>query len=144
VCGLEGCEDHLPAETIADRLTEAGAAERFARRHGDHVRFDHRRQRWLIWQGHRWQPDADAAVNRLALTFARVWQREALDISDSKHREEVSLFAIRLERRDRMNNILALARTLKPIADRGDHWDEPPYALCVPNGVVESTNRRAS
>jgi len=32
----------------ADILTEAGAAERFCREHGDDVRFDHRRQRWLI------------------------------------------------------------------------------------------------
>src|SRR5687767_9474767 len=48
----------------ADRLTEAGAAERFARLHGDDVRFDHRRRRWLKWEGHRWAPDADAGVTR--------------------------------------------------------------------------------
>ena len=45
-------------------LTEAGAAERFARLYGDVVRFDHRRQRWLLWEGHRWAPDADAEILR--------------------------------------------------------------------------------
>src|SRR5262249_55838766 len=90
-CNRDSCEDHLPG--VTDRLTEAGAAERFARLHGDGVRFDHRRQRWLMWQGHRWQPDADAAVPRLALTFARVWQRDALDLPDRTHREEAIKFA---------------------------------------------------
>jgi len=34
--------------TMTEPLTEAGAAERFARLHGEQVRFDHRRNRWLV------------------------------------------------------------------------------------------------
>lgn len=120
-----------------DRLTEAGAAERFARLHGDDVRFDHRRDRWLLWQGHRWLPDADAAMTRLALDFARDWQREALEIGDRERREKTITFAIRLERRDAMSNMLALAKALKPIADAGDAWDRDPWLFGVSNGVVE-------
>jgi len=120
-----------------DPLTEAGAAERFARLHGDAVRFDHRRQRWLLWQGHRWTPDADAAVLRVVLDFARTWQREAIEIADSALREDSVKFAIKLERRDTMNNVLAIAKALKPIADAGDQWDRDPYLLGVLNGVVD-------
>ena len=65
-----------------DRLTEAGAAERFARIHGADVRYDWRRLRWLLWQGHRWMPDDDSAVTRLGIEFSRGWQREALDLPD--------------------------------------------------------------
>jgi putative DNA primase/helicase len=46
-------------------------------------------------------------------------------------------FAIRLERRDAMSNMLALARVLKPIADAGDRWDCDSYLLTTPTGVVE-------
>ncbi|MFN2444086.1 MAG: hypothetical protein ABR606_00635, partial [Vicinamibacterales bacterium] len=55
-------------------FTEAAVAERFARRHGDDVRFDHRRQRWLLWQGNRWAPDIDGAVTRIGLMYSRAWQ----------------------------------------------------------------------
>jgi putative DNA primase/helicase len=121
----------------ADRLTEAGAAERFARSNGHCVRFDHRRQRWLMWQGHRWVPDADAAVIRLALDFVRTWQREAVEIADRSQREDVLKFTIRLERRDTLNCVLALAKALKPIADAGDLWDTDAYLLAVNNGVID-------
>ncbi len=124
-----------PAE--AEPLTEAGAAERFARLHGNDVRYDHYRSRWLIWQQHRWVPDADAAVTRVALEFARTWQLEATEIADSKQRGDVFRFANQLERRTSMNNMLALAHDLKPVADAGHDWDANPHLLGVPNGVVD-------
>jgi putative DNA primase/helicase len=129
-------EDIFGADPTSDPLTEVGAAERFARLHGDDVRFDHRRQRWLLWAGHRWTSDSDAAILRIAIDFARSWQREALDITDRDRREKVITFAVRLERRDGLTNMLALARVLKPIADGGDAWDADPWLLGVPNGVV--------
>ena len=128
-------ETALPS-TAAEPLTEAGAAERFARLHADAVRFDHRRNRWLMWTDHRWRPDADAAVMRLALTFVRAWQREAVEHPNRDHREAVMRFALRLERRDGLSNMLSLARTLKPIADAGDGWDKHQRLLCTTNGVV--------
>src|SRR5262245_11576153 len=120
---------------VTERLTEAGAAERFARIHGGHVRYDWRRQRWLLWHGHRWVPDADANVTRLALTFARAWQRDALDLT--QERDAAIKFALRLERRDAMNNMLSLARALKPIADDGESWDANPWLLGATNGVID-------
>lgn len=122
---------------VDDRLTQAGAAERFARLHGDDLRFDHRRKRWLIWRGHRWMPDGDAGVTRYALDFTRNWQREALDIPDGKLREATLRLAIGLERRDRLTALLGLARDLRPIADSGDRWDADPWLLGVPNGVLD-------
>ncbi|ODS55800.1 MAG: hypothetical protein ABS36_09440 [Acidobacteria bacterium SCN 69-37] len=122
--------------TVTDALTDAGAAARFAERHGAEVRFDHRRRRWLLWSGHRWMQDVDGAITRLALAFARDWQRAALD-STSTEREATVKFTLRLERRDGLGNMLAIARDLKPIADDGDGWDTDPWLLGVPNGVVD-------
>jgi len=138
-CGHEGCEEHLPPESPAeerDHLTELGAAERFTRLHGHRMRYDHRRERWLLWEGHRWRPDADTAVARLAFTFARQWQREAFDETATR-REQVVKFTFALERRNTLANMLYLARSLKPIADAGDHWDADPWLLGTPSGVVD-------
>ncbi len=121
----------------SDTLTEAGAAERFARLHGDDLRYDHRRGRWLVWDAHRWVPDADAAVTRIALEFARTWQHEALDIEDTKTKTDTLKLAVSLERRDRLASLVALARDLRPIADAGQKWDADPWLLGVPNGVLD-------
>ena len=141
VCGLEHCEEHLPPESVAeesrDHLTELGAADRFTRLHGARVRYDHRRDRWLLWEGHRWRPDADTAVSRLAFTFARQWQREAVEVKDSHERQAVARFTLALERRTLLANMLFLARSLKPIADAGDEWDLDPWLLGTPSGVVD-------
>lgn len=120
-----------------ERLTEAGAAERFARRHGDSACYDHRRGRWLLWQGHRWAPDSDAAITRLALDFARTWQRESVELPDRTRREATFQAAIRLERREALVSMLKLAAALHPIADTGDGWDTDPWLLGTPAGVVD-------
>jgi putative DNA primase/helicase len=73
----------------------------------------------------------------MAIEFARSWQREALDLKERDQREKVITFAVRLERRDGLSNMLALARALKPIADAGEDWDADPWLMGVPNGVVD-------
>jgi P4 family phage/plasmid primase-like protien len=131
--------DAAPAAcpAVTDRPTEAGAGERFARLHGDAVRFDHRRQRWLVWRGHRWIPDADAAVLRLARECGRAWVREANALPEGDRRESVVKFALRLDRRDATQNVLAWAKATLPIADTGDQWDRDPWLLGAPNGVID-------
>ena len=120
-----------------DTLTEAGSAERFVRLHGDDVRFDYTRRHWLRWEHHRFRRDADAGVMRQALAFARDWQEEALAIADYEQKDAVIRHALRLERRDALENMLALAKTLKPVADDGQTWDRDPMLLGVVNGVVD-------
>jgi putative DNA primase/helicase len=129
-------EDVFGRDYRDDVLTEAGAAERFARRHGNDVRFDYRRERWLLWRGHRFEPDTAAAIYRLVLDFIRGWQHDALEVPDRDRRDAVIKFALRLEQQNAIAGLLRLARTLKPIADAGDSWDADPWLLGVPNGVV--------
>src|SRR5215510_13715714 len=95
VCGLESCTDHTDSPTN-DPLTEAGAAERFARRHGEDLRHDKRRNRWLLWRTHRWTPDEDGSLIRIGLDFARTWQRESVEIADRDRREATLKAALRL------------------------------------------------
>ena len=131
-----------PTTTVADvtlsvPLTEAGTAERFALLYGDMWRYDHRRARWLHWSGDYWQPDADGALTRDAIDFARHWQAGALTLATADERKATFNFAIGLERRDRQRNVLAIARDLPPIADAGDDWDTRSYLLGTPAGVVD-------
>ena len=51
--------------------TDAGNAELFARLNRDNLRFDHHRQRWLIWRRHWWTEDTDGRVLRIAKSVVR-------------------------------------------------------------------------
>ena len=118
-------------------LTDAGNAELFAALYGHILRFDHARNRWLIWEEHRCAPDSDGEVRRLAKKAARVRYRTALDIEDLDLRGKTASSAVRSESRQRLDACLALARSEHPIADSGMTWDPDPYLLGVANGVVD-------
>jgi len=125
-----------PAEA-RDHLTDLGAAETFATAHGHEVRYDHRRGRWLIWRGHRWAPDNDQQIVRLATAHLRDRQREALTIADLDRRDRTVHHLMALERRGALDSMLILARAQLPIADSGESWDTDPWLLGVQNGVVD-------
>ncbi len=120
-----------------DALTEVGAAQRFAREHANDLRFDHRRARWLHWNGHAWLADADAEITRLAIASVRSWQRAALDLADVRLKSAVLAWATGFDRGAKLTAMLALARCLKPLADDGAGWDAAPWLLGVRNGVVD-------
>jgi len=117
--------------------TDAGNAELFAHLYGDRFRFDHRRKRWLAWQGQWWRQEADAEVVRLAKEAARERYQQGASIDDLKEREAEARWAISSENRLRLDAMLSLARAERPIADSGEGWDADPWLLGVGNGVVD-------
>ncbi len=120
-------------------LTDVGNAEKINDLFGDKIRFDHKRGRWLIWVGHRWQPDVDSAVNRLAMEAAQKRYLEAAEITDLEKRALVSKFAIASEAKGRLDAATGIAKSLLPIADKGDGWDTDPLLLSCKNGIVDLT-----
>jgi putative DNA primase/helicase len=120
--------------------TDAGAAKLFADLAGDYVRYDHARKRWLVWEGHRWQPDADSNINRLALDLAGIVRDAANDDTlglDEDDRKRLFGWGLDLDKRSRHDALLAMTRTLKPIADDGKRWDVETGVAGAPNGVID-------
>jgi putative DNA primase/helicase len=129
--------NHSTLQPHEFNLTDAGNAERMAASYGDRLRFDHRRQRWLIYEGHRWQEDAMAKVYRAAKESARALYHDAPHCGDQNRRENVSKHALRSESRNKIEAALTLAKSEPPIADDGESWDLDPFLLGVENGVVD-------
>jgi putative DNA primase/helicase len=128
-----------PIAAACFNLTDLGASEFFADRYGHQVRYDHRRHRWLVWSGHRWAPDADAMVYRLVSEHLRQWQRDAMEIADREKRQRVAEFALKLERRGGMDNLVAMAKSRRPITTDGKDWDTNRDIIGVQNGIVDLT-----
>lgn len=132
-----GVVDASAFDPEAYGLTDAGAGDAFCARYKDIVRYDHRRDKWLIWDQHYWRPDADEEVYRIARDLARFWQKQALKIVDYEKRRLVVNFAIKLETRRGLENCLWFAKSSLPIATAGDMWNHDGWLLGCPNGVVD-------
>jgi putative DNA primase/helicase len=118
-------------------LTDTGNAELFGQLYGDQLRYDHRRHRWLLWRQGRWQPDVDGQVARLSVEASRARYEQAGQIEDLRERQRVASWAITSESKMRLEASIAIARSVLPMADRGDSWDRNPWLLGVVNGVVD-------
>lgn len=129
--------DLIAAAPGTFNLTDSGNAEYFAARYGHDVRYDHRRGRWLLWRRHRWQPDADAEISRLAKTAMRQRFKDAATLDDPDARSRAAKWAIASESRARLDALLSLAQAEAVIADAGDGWDRDLMLLGVPNGVID-------
>lgn len=118
-------------------MTDAGNAEYFCGQYGDNLRYDHARQRWLLWDKHRWKPESDGYIMRLALKSARDRYKAAANITDLELKERIAKWCISSEQRARLEACIAIARNLKPIADDGTQWDTSSWLFCVANGVID-------
>ena len=118
-------------------LTDTTNAQLIVALFGDILRYDHKRERWLIWNSHQWQPDNNGKMFRLAIEAARARYQDAANINDLKERERISNWAISSENRGRLEAAIAIAKNLEPITDTGKNWDNDSWLLGVQNGVVD-------
>jgi len=126
------------AEGLEHPLTEAGDAECFADLYQERVRYDHRRGRWLVCDEASgiWVPDPVERLTQMTVEMMRARQRQSLTLKDDAKKKAIA-WTIAGEGRHRLTNALALARSVPPIADDGEHWDENPFLLGVQNGVID-------
>lgn len=118
-------------------LTDAGNAEAFTWLFGEDLRYDFRQRRWLAWDTQRWAPDSDGHIDRLSLRAIRARQHAALNIEDQDRRLKSIKWAVSSENQGRLSATNNLARSMKPIADKGDKWDGDPWLLGCDNGVID-------
>lgn len=121
----------LPDET---HNTDMGNATRLVHWHGDKLLFCHLWNRWLTWDGKRWEVDGTAQVERLAKATVRTIYTEAGSHSDDKERRATAKWAMRSEARERINAMIKLAASEIPILP--DDLDANPWLLTVANGIL--------
>ncbi len=165
--------DRLPDDTPI-QFTDYGNARRFAKQHGDQVRYTQERG-WLIWDGKRWAEDKTGAVMRLAKQTVKGLFREAEKAEDqakaairavetaqeqgddqamkaARERREAAqkwanklvAFALQSQMRARLDAMLYLGQSEIPIAARVDDFDCDPWLLNVQNGILDLRTGRLS
>ena len=123
-------------ELLLADLTDSGNAEVLAHFHGDDLRFDHERSRWLVWCGHWWAGDADGEPPRMVREVAAWRAKHAYSLPDDAA-EHAFKWAVQTRQAHRVKAALAMAESTRPIADTGEGWDARPELLAVANGVLD-------
>jgi putative DNA primase/helicase len=116
-------------------LTELGFARRLVAKHGRELRFVVPWNRWLIWDGARWAPDADGHVPRCMKVIAR--EVHTALISGKVADPDMIRAAKRAESSSGIKGALTLAATEPEIAITPDKLDAHPFLLNCRNGVVD-------
>ena len=128
-----------PVVKISERrqpepLTELGFARRLVDKHGEELRYVVPWNRWLVWDGTRWAPDADGHVPRCMKVIAR-------EVHTSLIRDNAEADMIRAARRAESSSgvkgALILAATEPEIAITPGRLDAHPYLLNCRNGIVD-------
>src|SRR5690606_3344995 len=111
------------AEAAALRAprTDVGEAGLYQQLFGDRVRYDHERERFLLWRSHRWELDKDGERYRLAVQAARARQHAAIDMEDRKAGEELRKYGRACESVAKQESMLKALSRLKEVADGGGH-----------------------
>jgi putative DNA primase/helicase len=118
-------------------LTDSGNAELFASLNDAELLFDHRQQRWLLWEQHWWTEDQTGEVYRKAKDAARKRKKQAVSIPDKEQQAEHSSFGIKSENRSKIEACIELAKNEPELCNSGDGWDSDHTLLAVLNGIVD-------
>jgi putative DNA primase/helicase len=117
--------------------TDLGNARRLVKRHGENIRFIHEWEKWIIWNGHRWEVDNDGAVLRLAKETVTAMYSDALQIMDESQRKALIKHALKSQDEPRLKAMVSLAESEIEVVLSAKTLDANPWLLGVQNGVIE-------
>lgn len=110
---------------------------RFARQHGQNVRYCWTSETWYVWTGKCWREDRDGQVQRLAKLTARSILREAAAAGSDQETRELTRWAMASRSRTRLDAMLAMARSEPGIGVQASDFDRHPHLLNTPSGTLD-------
>lgn len=121
--------DLAPGQLLPPRLSEDDLALRFARRHGDELRYVAQLGKWMRWDAKRWVADTTLHVFDLARTVCREASAEC--------GESQNATALRLASKASSAAVERLAASDRRHAATVEQWDSLPWLLNTPAGTID-------
>lgn len=119
-------------------LTDLGNAERLAYLHGDDLRYCAQMKKWLYWDGRRWKQDlTDAIAMQKAQSVVRQMYADAGRMSASSARTDLAKWAIQCEKKNALEAMVGLVKSMPKIAIIVDDLDRDDWLLNVRNGTID-------
>ncbi len=134
----EPAEQSKAADPVVElHPTDLGNARRLVAMHGRRLRFCHPWNRWLVWDGRRWNVDDTAAVVTFAKETALSIYAEAATESNEDRRKQLAKHAITSERAERLAAMVKLATSEPGVPVLPDDLDRDPWLLNLENGRLD-------
>ena len=146
---LEEGGGQLPPSCGEFRLDDIGNGARFVKQHGQWVRYVHKWNRWLVYDGRHWAVDDNGQVEQLAIdTVLGVYQEAeaaaaaAEEKAEKEWAKELAEWARDSASLSRRRAMLETAKSDPAIATRHTEFDKSPLLLNVQNGVIHLETRK--
>jgi P4 family phage/plasmid primase-like protien len=123
-------------DRISPAYSQDYIALQFTHQHGDRLQYVHKWGQWLLWDGRKWEVDETHRAFGLMRILCRDIARSANGTSDPSKQALAS--------RSTARNALELAGADRTHAATVDQWDEDPWLLNTPAGIVDLRTGRLS
>jgi putative DNA primase/helicase len=123
------------------KKNDAGAAQAFADRYTDHLRFAPGIG-WLVWNGHRWERDAIGRVVQYGIELHHTLMAEVSAIRDEAERKASWTWANGLGNRSRIDAMTRLAESNPALVVRAAQLDADPFLVGCQNGTIDLQSGR--
>jgi len=118
-------------------LTDMGNSSRFVQRFRNTLRFCWEWSRWLLWTGYRWERVHAGTAIAMARDVVRDLYGLAQSAISPDDRKRFAQHAIASESQRRLEAMVSLARSEKPIPVTPEELDSHPWLLCTPTVTVD-------
>lgn len=125
------------AAADAEHLTDLGNARRFARQHGEDLRYCYPLRTWFAWDGARWARDGGAVVMSRAKESVRSLYGDAAGHPDPTARVAIAGWAKKSEHEARLRAMIFLAQSESGISLPVERLDTDGFAFNVRNGTLD-------
>lgn len=121
-----------------EKLDDIGNSKRFAKQHGDKLRYCKEWKQWLAFDGTRWNPKKGAfTATQLAKDTAREIYREAANCDDNDISKSISKWANKSSSNFSITAMLSLAKPEPPLAAYENQFNINDYLFNCLNGTID-------
>ena len=122
---------------INENLTDLGNARRFVVQAGGNTRFLVDRQKWICWNGKRWETDRTGEALRLAREAVKGMYQEAAEALTENERKAIAHYAMKSESEAKIKAMASLAQSEPEMPITLEELDRDPWLLNCENGTLD-------
>ena len=116
--------------------TDYGNAERLAHSHFENIRYGGTANKWLVWNGQRWETDDRLEIEKLGKDTVRKIYIEAGNCGDDEIRKNIAKWAKSSESNQRIQAMITLARSEPGIYVKAEELDANSNLFNMQNGTM--------